>query len=248
MSDTRCQNECEGWIRNVELAERFGCVFTERNVPLQSGGQFKFDAVNDDSSIIVSISTSKAAMSSGKKGVGKLMKLRSDMLFHMLAPPARHIMLFTEPCMYEQIRAESERGRVPTHIEFLRAELPSDLAARLATSRDRSSREVRPPRQPATQATSADPRTGVGKKRSGVIAAIKAMLDTPSGATRSEILDELVTVHPDRDPDGMAVTVGIQVSRLAKSTGRPIVSFDVEGRGKVYGFADVVHQPLPAAT
>jgi hypothetical protein len=144
MSNTRCQNECEAWIRETWLPETFGDSFTEQNVPLKSGGQFKFDAVNSDGSIVVSISTSRAAMSGGKRGVGKLMKIRSDMLFHTLAAPARHIMVFTEPCMLQACESERSRGRVPTHIEFALAPLPSELSHRLATSREDSSKEVRP--------------------------------------------------------------------------------------------------------
>ena len=144
MSNTRCQNECEAWVRDNWLPVQYGQHFTETNVALSSGGNFKFDAVSSDGSIVVSISTSRAAMSSGKPGVGKKMKLRGDMLFHMLALPARHIMVFTEPCMLALVEAERSRGRVPTHIEFALAPLPDELAQRLATSREGSSREVRP--------------------------------------------------------------------------------------------------------
>src|SRR5690348_11982421 len=98
MSNTRCQNECEGWVRDTWLPTRFGMPFAEKTVTLSSGGNFKFDAVSADGSIVVSISTSRAATSSGRIGVGKMMKLRSDMLFHTLAPPARHVMIFTESC------------------------------------------------------------------------------------------------------------------------------------------------------
>jgi hypothetical protein len=144
MSDTTCQNDCEAWIRDNWLPRVFHTTFEEANVTLTSGGHFKFDAVSADGSIVVSISTSKANMSSGKKGVGKLMKIRSDMLFHTLATPARHVMLFTEGCMLASVEAERERGRVPVHIELMKAELPTDLANRLIESRARSSREVTP--------------------------------------------------------------------------------------------------------
>ena len=143
MSNTRCQNECETWVRENWLPEHYGHQFTETNVLLTSGGKFKFDAVSADASIVVSISTSRAAMSCGKPGVGKKMKLRGDMLFHMLAFPARHVMVFTEPCMLALVQAERSRGRVPTQIEFALAPLPDELAQRLATSRESSSREVR---------------------------------------------------------------------------------------------------------
>jgi hypothetical protein len=144
MADTRCQTECERWVRDVWLADQFGQRFSERNVTLTSGGQFKFDAVSADGSILASISTSRAAMSSGKRGVGKLMKLRADMLFHMLAAAPRKLMVFTEPCMYQACSSEQVRGRTPQDIEFVLVQLPPELATKLAASRDRSSREVRP--------------------------------------------------------------------------------------------------------
>ena len=142
MADTRCQIECEAWVRDVWLTHHLKQSFSERNIPLQSGGNFKFDAVSEDGTIVASISTSRAAMSGGKKGVGKLMKIRSDMLFHLLALAPRHVMVFTESCMYESVVAEKRRGRVPSQIELIRVELPPELSVRLAASRDRSSKEV----------------------------------------------------------------------------------------------------------
>lgn len=146
MSDTRCQSDCERWVRDNCLPEIFGMQFEERAMPLSSGGIFKFDAVSEDGSIIASISTSKAAMSSGKPGVGKLMKIRSDMLFHVLAGQAQHYLVFTEECMLSQLEAERERGRVPPQIRFLKAELPPELKTRLHSARGDSSSEVQPRR------------------------------------------------------------------------------------------------------
>jgi len=143
MADTRCQSECEVWVRGW-LSKKFGQGFTEKNIGLTTGGRFKFDAVSDDGTVLVSISTSRSLMSSGKRGVGKMMKLRGDMLFLALSPKARKIMLFTEPCMYEACLREKAKGRTPLDIEFQHVALPEDLAAKLASSRECSSREVRP--------------------------------------------------------------------------------------------------------
>jgi ribosomal protein L31E len=101
--------------------------------------------------------------------------------------------------------------------------------------------------------------TNEAKRADGVIGTIKAFLETETGATQTEILDNLVTKFPARTRDGMSSTVKIQCSRLAKSTGREIVSKNIEGRGRVYKFADkgaipgveVVAKadtPAPAAT
>jgi hypothetical protein len=135
MANTRCQSECEAWIRHNWLEEQFGQTFTEANVILSSGGTFRFDAVSEDRSIIASISTSKAAMSSGRPGVGKFMKLRADMLFHVLSTATRKLMIFTEECMYQACIRERERGRTPRDIEFVLVTLPAELAIRLARPR-----------------------------------------------------------------------------------------------------------------
>lgn len=84
------------------------------------------------------------------------------------------------------------------------------------------------------------------KRADGIIGTLKAALDTPTGTSRKEILAVLTAKFPDRDPIGMAVTVGIQLSRLQKTTGRKIVSAKVKSRERVYGFEGVVQ--FPAAT
>lgn len=149
MADTKCQVECEAWVRDAWLSSHFGQAFAERNVILSSGGTFKFDAVSADGSIVATIATSKAAMSSGKPGVGKFMKLRGDMLFHTLAAAPRKLMVFTEECMYTACTKERERGRTPRDIEFLLVRLPKELHRRLTTARESASREVRPGRDQA---------------------------------------------------------------------------------------------------
>ncbi len=93
------------------------------------------------------------------------------------------------------------------------------------------------------------------KRADGVIGTIKAGLDTTEGTTANEVLDKLVAKFPDRTRDGMSSTVKIQFSRLAKSTGRAIHNANIEGRGRVYKFADkgpvpgkvVVETPVAAA-
>src|SRR5688500_875585 len=101
MTDTRCQMECEAWVREHWPPGQFQQPCAERRVRLGTGGEFTCAAVSADGEIVVSIPTSRAKMSGGKKGVGKMMKLRADMLFHRMAQATRHAMVFTEPCMYD---------------------------------------------------------------------------------------------------------------------------------------------------
>ena len=143
MADTRCQLECEDWVRQVWMRETFGQPFFRERVKLRSGGVFDFDAVSADRSIVVTISTSGAVTSTGKNAVGKLMKLRSDMLFLLLAEPARALMVLTETDMHDAILKEKAGGRVPPEIEFYCAPLPTDLAERLRAAKARSAAEIR---------------------------------------------------------------------------------------------------------
>ena len=101
MADTRCQLECEDWVRQEWMPERFGQRFHRDRVRLTSGGVFDFDAVSADGTTVANISTSASRTSGGKAGVGKLMKIRSDMLFLVLAAAQRSVMIFSEKDMYD---------------------------------------------------------------------------------------------------------------------------------------------------
>ena len=144
MADTRCQLECEDWVRQVWMAAEFGQQFRRERVKLNSGGVFDFDAVSADDAIVATISTSGSRTASGKLGVGKLMKLRSDMLFLLLAGPKRALVVLTEADMYQACLKERAGGRVPKEIEFYHAPLPDELAARLKAAKKVSGDEVTP--------------------------------------------------------------------------------------------------------
>lgn len=73
------------------------------------------------------------------------MKLRSDMLFLlMLRKPSRKFIVLTDDTMHKACLRQAAAGRTPTEIEFLWAELPSELEVRLAAARKRASNEVTP--------------------------------------------------------------------------------------------------------
>jgi hypothetical protein len=144
MADTRCQLECEDWVRQDWMPQQFGQTFHRNRVRLTSGGVFDFDAVSADGSIVASISTSSAQTSGAKRGSGKLMKLRSDMLFLLLASPTRAFMIFTEEDMFELCEKEKAGGRAPQNIDFFHAPLPPYLVAKLKVAKQVSSAEVSP--------------------------------------------------------------------------------------------------------
>ena len=90
------------------------------------------------------ISTSGSRTSGGKHASGKLIKIRSDILFLMLVKASRRIVVLTEEDMYELCMKESLDGRVPHEIEFLHAKLPEELAKNLDAARKKASAEVSP--------------------------------------------------------------------------------------------------------
>jgi hypothetical protein len=143
MPDTRVQLEVEDWVREHWMREQFGQSFYRNRLKLSSGGFFDFDAVSEDKSIAACISTSGGKTSSGKAAVGKLLKIRSDMLFlHLAAGLTRKLLILTEPDMHQVCLKEKSGGRAPLDIEFHLAPIPMELRGRLLFARAAASREV----------------------------------------------------------------------------------------------------------
>lgn len=145
MADTKVQLEVEEWVRTYWMPTKFGSSFLGRKVSLASGGVFDFDAVSEDQKIVATISTAGAYTASGKRGVGKIQKVRSDIYFLLLANAESRVAVLTEQDMFDYWISEVEAGRVPSSIEFSLAELPSALRAKLEESRMKASKEVSPP-------------------------------------------------------------------------------------------------------
>ena len=141
MADTRIQLEVEDWVRRNWMPSEFGAKFSRERLRLRSGGVFDFDAVSEDHSIVATISTSGAKTSGGKHAVGKILKLRSDMLFLTMVNAKRRIIILTERDMCDQCEKEAAGGRVPPEIEFVCAIIPDDLRSRLVAARLTASRE-----------------------------------------------------------------------------------------------------------
>jgi hypothetical protein len=105
MADTRVQLEVEDWVRTNWMKETYGQKFGRERVKLRSGGKFDFDAVSSDDEIVATISTSASITSGGKHGVGKMMKIRSDMLFLTMADAKRRLVVLTEKDMFDKCLA-----------------------------------------------------------------------------------------------------------------------------------------------
>jgi len=144
MADTRVQLEVEDWVRVHWMRSEFGIEFHRERLPLAPGGVFDFDAVSVDRKIAATISTSGATTATGKSAVGKMLKIRSDMLFLLLTKVERRLVVLTERDMYDRCLKEREGGRVPKEIEFFCVEIPPELQQRLKKARSASSMEVSP--------------------------------------------------------------------------------------------------------
>ena len=132
MADTRVQLEVEDWVREKWMAVKFGCNFYRNRLSLTSGGVFDFDAVSQDGKNAACISTSGVKTARGKHAVGKLLKIRSDMLFLLLAKgPERRTIVLTESDMLDVCSKEKAGGRVPQEIDFILAELPDEVRKNL---------------------------------------------------------------------------------------------------------------------
>jgi hypothetical protein len=123
------------------MAPHFGTKFSRERLPLRSGGVFDFDAVSEDHGIVATISTSGAKSSGGRHAVGKMLKLRSDILFLTMVEAKRRVIVLTERDMCDQCEKEVAGGRVPPEIEFVCAIIPDELRARLVTARSKASGE-----------------------------------------------------------------------------------------------------------
>lgn len=141
MADTRVQIEVEDWVRQEWMPTKYGMNFYRERVKIRSGGVFDFDAVSGDKRIVATVSTSGAKTSGGKHAVGKILKIRSDMLFLTMVDATQRLVVLTERDMYEQCLKEKAGGRVPPEIEFTFAALPPELNTRLVAARLKASTE-----------------------------------------------------------------------------------------------------------
>ncbi len=143
MAPSNVQKECELWIVNEWLPKQYDCIFSETKLVMQERGEFKFDAVNKENSIVGNISTSSARTHDGASASGPKSKLRADCLMLALVSSPKKLMLLTELCMYNFAVKEQKEGRLPLDIELLHIELPEELKTKLIHARDLASKENR---------------------------------------------------------------------------------------------------------
>jgi hypothetical protein len=150
MSSSHVQRECEKWILDFWLPEKFRLNFKKKRLKMQGRGEFEFDAVSLDMKIIGNISTASAFTHRRSIGSGKKSKLRADCLMLALCSAEKKLMILTEASMHELAIKEQANGRLPFDIEFHYVELPETLKQKLAISQDEASMENRGTSQPST--------------------------------------------------------------------------------------------------
>jgi len=143
MSSTHVQKECEKWIVDSWLPEKFGIPFRKQRLTMQGRGVFEFDAVSTDMKIIGNISTAPAFTYRGSIASGKKSKLRADCLMLALGSAETKLMILTEMSMHELALKEQSEGRLPLDIKVCLVELPDYLKQKLALSQNEASLEVR---------------------------------------------------------------------------------------------------------
>lgn len=144
MADTSAQKRAELWVVRHFLPKQFnGLSFEEQRVPLIWSGNFAFDAVSADQSVVGLVSTSAAKTVSGKQATAKIQKLKCDTLYLTnIAVPCQKFLVFSEMSMLDHFHKDVKAGRFPKNIELLHAELPPEILTEVNAARLEAQREV----------------------------------------------------------------------------------------------------------
>ena len=145
MADTSAQREIDKWITETFLPKKTGEGFSAQSLPLESGGSHRFAAVNSTGRKVGVVCTGSAMTAGGKLATGKLMKIRADMYFLLLAQADERFLVFVDQSMYSLMLKERQTGKVPKNIQFMLVDdLPEALAEALRQSQQAASEEVSP--------------------------------------------------------------------------------------------------------
>lgn len=120
----------------------------EDNVPLPSGGSYRFDAVSTEKKIVANILSNRARTANGNENTGGVRKALNDLRFLSLLPSdVRRIMIFTDKDFSRLVERRSLRmGH--DGIEFLFCSLPFELQCELDAVLEGASKEQLSSRPP----------------------------------------------------------------------------------------------------
>lgn len=144
MANSIVNKEAERWVVSQYLSTHFQDErFEEKKLKLLWGGEFAFDAVNQNGSRVGLVSTSPSKTAKGKLATGPYHKMKGDALnlLHVQGQVSL-FMVFTESTLHERFMKEAKNGRFPPNIELLHVPLPEDIQMKLLASRKVASQEV----------------------------------------------------------------------------------------------------------
>jgi hypothetical protein len=118
----------EEWVQSVALPKLYNQKFSQQSLLLKSGGQYKFDTVSEDTSIVAVISTDPGKTPQGKTATDNLQKIRQTVWWTMMIDHLPKIILvLTEQSMIHLIKEEKKKDRFPKEIEIVRVKLPDEM-------------------------------------------------------------------------------------------------------------------------
>jgi hypothetical protein len=125
MAKANIPTKPEEWVRDVALPKLYNQKFTQQSLLLKSGGQYKFDTVSEDASIVAVISTDPGKTPEGKQATDNLQKIRQT-VYWLLAIEhlPKKILVLTEQSMIHLIKEEKKKDRFPKDVEVVRVKLP----------------------------------------------------------------------------------------------------------------------------
>lgn len=144
MADTtKIKTVIEPYVRSW-LSEQFpGHVFEEKPVELATGGNYAFDAVAEDGSIIVAILCNRAVTRTRRENTGGVRKALAELSYLKAVPAdAEKVMIFTDDSFCHLIQRRARRlGTEP--IQMMVCPLPPPLEVLLKEILDKASYEQR---------------------------------------------------------------------------------------------------------
>ena len=132
----------EAHIRDVWMPSIYKQAFTKAKASLKRSGSFEFDAVSVDGSIVACISSNSGRARQGGLAKTKMNKIRSDILFLLMAEAPRKIMILADKALHEHAICEQQRGRLPSEVEIVLATLSEQIQEILAEAQKTASVEM----------------------------------------------------------------------------------------------------------
>lgn len=133
--------EVEDSVRST-LGRELGVEFGKKKLRLKSGGEFNFDAVSLDGSIVISIKSSRGTTRGGKPPTGAIKAAIADLYYLSLVEAERRILVLTDKGFYDRL-SHDLRQRIAPGLELKHVPLPAELDQKVQAALDFASNEMR---------------------------------------------------------------------------------------------------------